>query len=197
MKRIISPQVSRTMILGDDSVMESDEPKHLEAENVVLGVPSSPPKDVPPKELFGSNLKNLNGYREMRKKIKLQRLEAEFISQTSNMLTLFHTKEKHYDYKCVQYIVQLAEDYFVSHPKLGEIKERAVIASIKKFYNDDEELVKSIIQMVLPSIKRSTFLRRTANNVVFFCPQSCPYCSPNRSSNYEPNRANNYNNFVK
>lgn len=172
MKRIISPQVSRTMILGDDSVMENEEPKHLEADNVVLGVleppKDNPLKDVPPKQLFGSNLKNLNGYREMRKKIKLQRLEAEFISQTSSMLTLFHTKEKHYDYKCVQYIVQLAEDYFVSHSKLGEIKERAVIASIKKFYNDDEELVKSIIQMVLPSIKRSTFLRRSANNVVFF-----------------------------
>jgi hypothetical protein len=174
MKRIISPQVSRTMILGDDSViMEKEEPKHsFESEG--LGVPQEVPpkevpcKEVPPKELFGSNLKNLNGYREMRKKIKLERLEAEFIQQTSSMLNLFHTKEKHYDYKCVQYIVQLAEDYFVSHPKLGEIKERAVVASIKKFYNDDDELVKSIIQMVLPSIKKSTLMRRTANNVVFF-----------------------------
>ena len=168
MKRIISPQVSRTMILGDDSVLEKEEP--ISVVNEVLGDPSevSPPKEVPPKELFGSNLKNLNGYREMRKKIKLQRLEAEFISQTSSMLNLFHTNEKHYDYKCVQYIVQLAEDYFVSHPKLGELKERAVIASIKKFYNDDDELVKSIIQMVLPSIKKSTFMRRTVNNVVFF-----------------------------
>ena len=168
MKRIISPQVSRTMILGDDSVLEKEEP--ISVVNEVLGEQSevSPPKEVPPKELFGSNLKNLNGYREMRKKIKLQRLEAEFISQTSSMLNLFHTNEKHYDYKCVQYIVQLAEDYFVSHPKLGEVKERAVIASIKKFYNDDDELVKSIIQMVLPSIKKSTFMRRTVNNVVFF-----------------------------
>lgn len=168
MKRIISPQVSRTMILGDDSVMEKEEPRYqskdISVENVGLAIPS----DVPPKELFGSNLKNLNGYREMRKKIKLQRLEAEFISQTSSMLNLFHTKEKHYDYKCVQYIVQLAEDYFVSHPKLGEIKERAVVASIKKFYNDDEELVKSIIQMVLPSIKKSTLMRRSVNNIVFF-----------------------------
>jgi hypothetical protein len=104
----------------------------------------------------------------MRKKIKLHRLEAEFISQTSSILNLFHSKEKQYDYKCVQYIVQLAEDYFVSHPKLGKIKERGVIAFIKKFYNDDDELVKSIIQMVLSSIKKSTFMRRTANNVVLF-----------------------------
>ena len=75
MKRIISPQVSRTMTLGDDSAMEKEEPKHsFESEG--LGVPQEVPpkevpcKEVPPKELFESNLKNLNGYREMRKKIK-------------------------------------------------------------------------------------------------------------------------------
>jgi hypothetical protein len=49
------------MILGDDSVLEKEEPI-----NAVLGYPLSevsPPTEVPPKELFRSNLKNLNGYR--------------------------------------------------------------------------------------------------------------------------------------
>jgi hypothetical protein len=48
---------------------------------------------------------------------------------------------------------------------MGDSKERAVIQVVKKFYNNDEELVRSIIKLVLPLIKKTNILRRTSSRL--------------------------------
>ena len=159
MKRIIE---QKSFVLGDDSF----ENNVVSISPPVVSVPEE--IIIPPKVLFNSNLKELNGFRDLRKQLKLKKLEAEFIFETSKVLSLFHNDDKKYDSQCVAYVAQLAEDYFISHPKLGEIKERAVIESVKQYYNLDEKLVKSIIALVLPVIKKSTTYRRISNAVVFF-----------------------------
>jgi hypothetical protein len=51
---------------------------------------------------------------------------------------------------------------------MGSLKEDAVIACVKQYFNNDIELVLKIIQLVLPNIPKSNFLRRNKNKIYNF-----------------------------
>ena len=117
-------------------------------------------KEIPPKLLFNSDMKQLKGFREMRINLKHDALFKDFVESMTNVLDLFDNSERKYDSDIVQFVVQSAEDTFISHLHMGDIKKRAVVAICKRYFNDDVELVSKIIDMVLPLIKRSSFYRR-------------------------------------
>lgn len=165
MKRIIELQTEpRTLVLGEDQIHpqdEEEEPKDDDQEHSI-------PDDIDlPRYLFNSNLDSLPGYTNIRKQLKQKRHYEEFVKETRKILRLFSNKERKYDSKLVLYVCQLAEHYF-SKPKSGPVKEEAVIQSVKGFYNDDECLVKSIIDLVLPNIQKSNVVRRLRSKTTTF-----------------------------
>lgn len=167
MKRIVETSAStRTLNLGDDGSMVQILPEQSQPLPQPIVAPI--PVEIPPKHLFNSNLKDLQGFRDMRKNLKIKNSLYEFISETAKILDLFSSKDRKYDAKLVQFVCEMAENFFVSHIKMGAIKEEAVIEVVKKFYNNDVELVKSIIQLVLPFVKKTNALRRLKFRVTRF-----------------------------
>ena len=151
MKRILNEETkggssSREIVLGDDA-FEETEPVIPEPHISI---------DELPKRVLGASLKDLDGYRDLRKQKKIEKLENDFVSE---VMKLFENDEKKYDSQVVQFVAQLAEHHFITHKKMGDSKERAVIQVVKKFYNNDEEFVRSIIKLVLPLIKKTNILR--------------------------------------
>lgn len=171
MKPIINTSSQRSLVLGDEVEQKpSSEPAQKAQEalsecDIKLEIPS---KTI----LNGVSTKDLNGFREIRKSVKLKLLEDQFISETKKILEYLDKSEKKYDSKIVLWVCNSAEMYFTSHKKMGDIKKRAVIQSVKSFYNEDPKLVESIIELVFPLIKKSNVARRAYNKVsrfVFLC----------------------------
>lgn len=127
-------------------------------------------KEIPPNELFGMSLKKIDGYRDLRVNMKQNNELLEFINGFDNILQIFDVNDKHFDSKIVQFVAQSAEWFFV-RKKCGELKEKAVIEVVKKYFNHDELLVKTIIKLVFPLIKKCSIYRRYKKKVSnFFLP---------------------------
>lgn len=156
MKKIVS-QPSNTMVLGEDSVQPP----------TPVVSPSSSPQ-VPPKTLLGNSLSKLHGFDELRKSIKIQNSISQFCTETQKILSMFDLNEKKYDHKIVLFVVELAEHFFVSEPKMGKVKSEAVVQCVAPFYNNDERLIKSIIDLVLPQVPKTNAYRRIKGKVKKF-----------------------------
>ena len=156
MKRIVTDK-PRTINLGVDEII--DEPSKETADEEVV---------LPPKYLFKTDLKELQGFRTLRREIKINNALNEFIIETSKILKLFSRQERKYDAEIIKFVCEMAEHTFVKHEKMGHIKERAVIQTCKPFYNNDDELVRSIVSLVLPLIKKTNAVRRLQHNINYF-----------------------------
>lgn len=151
---------TRELRLGDEVAEKQDETKAPEP--VILSS-----SDLP-KYLYNANLKDISGYRDLRRDIKIKEMQDEFIKETKKIMCLFESDTKKYDHKLVLYLCQLCEHHFISHKKMGKTKKLCVVEVLKKFYNDDEELISSIIELVLPQIKKSTLVSRMQSRTVKF-----------------------------
>ncbi len=124
---------------------------------------------IPSKTILNnSDLSRLKGFTAVRKKIKQQAMKDEFVNQVSGVLDLFDKNDNKYESEITQFVCSVAEDYFVSHTKMGTIKEEAVIQCVSLYFNNDILLVKKIIQLVLPNVTKSNIFRRNKNKVFKF-----------------------------
>ena len=161
LKKVI-PNQPQPELLGQEAKKEP-EILELKEEDIKLTIPESKLK-------YGQNLKKLNGFREKRKNLKHQILLNEFIDEVENALSIFDEADKKYDRKLIQYICQIAEDVF-TEKKMGEYKKQAVISVSKKYFDNNEKLVESLLEDSLCFIKKSTLYRRNKKRLlrgVFF-----------------------------
>ena len=140
---------SLDLTVADDDDVVAHEKKH-EVKHDIL-----PPKKI----LNNSNLKKLKSYRNLRKNIKSQNEESEFISQLTDVLNLFDENKVHYDPDVLVLIMQIAENWFLGK-KDGEKRKRNVIIVAKRFFDENEELVNKMIEIVLPTIKQNKYIER-------------------------------------
>ena len=146
-------------ILGDHS---SDLSHHMQ--EIDLG--DSRLEEVPPKTILNSAIK-IEGYDQMRKEIKAKNAEVRFISETNKLLEWYAVDKKHYDAEIVQFVCQMAA-FLRQVSKNGSIQMCAVTACVKKFFDGNEELVETIIKLVLPNIQRSTAYTRLRHRISRF-----------------------------
>jgi hypothetical protein len=147
----------------DLSITEPDQ-ELVDEEEIIKKTISVPSKTI----LNNTDLKNLKGFRAVRKRIKQQNMKDDFIKQVSGVLDLFDKKDNHYEHEIIQFVCSVAEDFFISHGKMGELKEQAVIKCVAKYFNDDEDLVRKIIQLVLPNVPKTNILRRNKQRIINF-----------------------------
>lgn len=128
------------------------------------------PIAIPPNKLFGMDLKQIDGFRDIRIEMKKEQQLQEFVRGFRSVLKHFDTNQKHFDTKLVQIVCQNAEYFFV-RPKSGDLKLKAVIEVVKIFFNNDAELVKTIVNLVLPLVKKCNMYRRYKGSIrSFFLP---------------------------
>jgi hypothetical protein len=86
----------------------------------------------------------------------------------SAVLDLFESSSNKYEHEIVSFVCSVAEDWFISHKQMGDLKEQSVIECCSRYFNNDVDLVKKIIQIVLPTVPKTNIIRRNKQKIISF-----------------------------
>lgn len=110
------------------------------------------------------NLASVKGYREKKKAIKYLKMRTEAIDELKSSLKIFNKEELVLNHSVVLFCCQIVEDLFTSKKK-GDIKKSIVIEVCKEYFEDKEEVVEMVIDLVFDKVIKSSFLRRNKNKI--------------------------------
>ena len=118
--------------------------------------------DIPPKTLYGNNLKRIKSFKKLRRGYKLQNQKAIFLNDLKELLRQFPSENHKYDDQLLIEILNISESFFI----YGDESERETIKTecIKElmcpyFANDTDLLIKTISH-VWQHVNKSTLRRR-------------------------------------
>ena len=150
--------------------------------NTELGVESKEPevveknelKDIPPKQLFNYNLKQLKSFKKIRQSYKLKNLKYTFLSDMKIVLNEYlpTDKDNQYNDELLIEVLNIAEEYFISKNKVERDtqKKDCVIELLLPYFNNDKQLLLKTIQLVDHRIKKVGLVRRLyLRGKLFFC----------------------------
>jgi hypothetical protein len=150
--------------------------------NTELGVETKEPevvetnelKDIPPKQLFNYNLKQLKSFKKIRQSYKLKNLKYTFLSDMKVVLNEYlpTDKDNQYNDELLIEVLNIAEEYFISKDKVERDtqKKDCVIELLLPYFNNDKQLLLKIILLVDHRIKKVGLVRRLyLRGKLFFC----------------------------
>jgi hypothetical protein len=115
--------------------------------------------EIPPKKILHNiNLKNLEGYENIRKKIKHDTTNKTFIDEMKKIISLFNSSDVKYNENIILFCMQSVEDY-ISKGKIGPEKLKIVTNILADYFNNDNELITKFVNMQMPRLKQG-LLRR-------------------------------------
>jgi hypothetical protein len=117
---------------------------------------------IPEKYFMMSNLKNkLPDYANRRKDVKNLKYQEYWSSQINDLLSLYDENNGDKYHLCLtRAIMQIVEDYMIYNEKLGPCKKYVCMNILKRFFDNNEELLGCIIEDQLQFIEHSNILRR-------------------------------------
>ena len=114
------------------------------------------------------DLKNCDVLKNTKKNLKGKLKFNTFIENMNNILKSIDKEQlkskNKYDLQLVQFACQAVEDVF-TEKNSGDIKLSAVIEVLKSFYDDNEDLIKTFVEISLKKIHHSTIYRRNKNKI--------------------------------
>ena len=84
--------------------------------------------------------------------------------ELTNALNIFDPHEINLNHTAVLFCAQIVEDLFCK-PKQGVMKEEIVIECCKKYFNEDPELVKMVLELVFEKVIKTSLFRRNKERV--------------------------------
>ena len=131
-------------------------------------------KDIPPKQLFNYNLKQLKSFKKIRQSYKLKNLKYTFLSDMKIVLNEYlpTDKDNQYNDELLIEVLNIAEEYFISKDKVERDtqKKDCVIELLLPYFNNDKQLLLKTIQLVDHRIKKVGLVRRLyLRGKLFFC----------------------------
>ena len=105
------------------------------------------------------NFKNLKGYKNKEKEYKLNLKKQAIIEHINNALTIYSDEEKKYNTDIVIFVCQCVED-LITTSKSGKLKAEVVMKVCAKYFDDKEELVMVIINLMYEKIIKTSLARR-------------------------------------
>ena len=128
-----------------------------------VSVPQIP--DAPKPSPTKLDLNSIKGYSQKRKTLKLLKMKEECKAEISNALNIFDPHEINLNHTAVLFCAQIVEDIFCK-PKSGAIKEEIVIECCKKYFNEDPELVKMVLELVFEKVIKTSLFRRNKERIL-------------------------------
>lgn len=110
------------------------------------------------------NLSSVKGYREKKKQLKYSKIKNEAIAELKKSLKIFEKDELKLNHSVVLFCCQIVEDLFTSSGK-GDIKKSIVLEVCKEFFEDKEDVVEMVIDLVFEKVIKSSFMRRNKNKL--------------------------------
>jgi len=105
------------------------------------------------------NFKNLKGYKNKEKEYKLNMKKTAIVDHINNALSIYTDEEKKYNTDIVIFVCQCAED-LITTSKSGKLKSEVVMKVCAKYFDDKEDLVMVIINLMYEKIVKTSLTRR-------------------------------------
>jgi len=105
------------------------------------------------------NYKNLKGYKNKEKAYKLNMKKQLIIEHINHALNIYTDEEKKYNTDIVLFVCQCVED-LISSSKSGPLKSEVVMKVCSKYFDDKEDLVMVIINLMFEKIIKTSLVRR-------------------------------------
>ena len=105
------------------------------------------------------NFKNLKGYKNKEKAYKLNLKKQAIIDHINNALNIYTDEEKKYNTDIVIFVCQCVED-LITTSKSGKLKSEVVMKVCSKYFDDKEDLVMVIINLMYEKIIKTSLVRR-------------------------------------
>lgn len=120
--------------------------------------------DVPPKQLFNYNLKQLKSFKKIRQSYKLKNLKYTFLSDMKIVLNEYlpSDSENQYNSELLIEVLNIAEEYFINKDATERetYKKDCVIELLLPYFNNDKQLLLKTIQLVEHKIKKVGLFKR-------------------------------------
>jgi len=158
----------RRVVLNDRDTRPLGAEEQEDVEQEVKRQCSFRSRSIPDRKLFDVEL---SGLAEKIKDIKLENQQYELVTKIQTVLDLFDPESNKYNENILLFAMQSVENY-ITKSKSGKRKLAVVTEAVKKYFNDDIELIVKMVDILLPKIKKMNFVRRHWKRVVaFFCDQ--------------------------
>ena len=161
-------RTTRIIKISDSNTELGVESKELEV------VEKNELKDIPPKQLFNYNLKQLKSFKKIRQSYKLKNLKYTFLSDMKIVLNEYlpTDKDNQYNDELLIEVLNIAERYLISKNKVERDtqKKDCVIELLLPYFNNDKQLLLKTLQLVDHRIKKVGLVRRLyLRGKLFFC----------------------------
>jgi hypothetical protein len=145
---------------SDEVVIEEKQEPTKSNENGKVNI--SVEAKIPEKYFMLSNLKTkLPDYADRRRHVKNAQYQDYWTAQINELLSVYNENQgDKYHLKLTRAIMQIVEDYMIYAPKLGACKKYVCMSILKRFFDNNEELLSCIIEDQLAFIEHSTLFRR-------------------------------------
>ena len=125
------------------------------------------PQTLPPKNLYGQDLKKLKSYRNLRKNYKMGEIKSAFIKDRKDvsqvLLTLDPKGANKYDSELLIAVLNLAEQFFIYPGKREErdtLKLEAVKELMLPFFDNNEDMLYIVMGTVMNRVIKSNVFKR-------------------------------------
>jgi hypothetical protein len=120
------------------------------------------PVDVPPKSLYGNDLKKIKSFKKLRKSYKLKNQKQIFISDLKELLKLFPAENHQYDDELLIEILNIAESFFIygTSEERENIKNECISELMKPYFKNDQDLLMKTISHIWHHVNKSNLRRR-------------------------------------
>ncbi len=120
-----------------------------------------------PSNLHKFNIHKVNDLKERLDKVKMENKQCDFHESIHKVLDLYNDKELHYSENIVFFVMNEIEK-FILKPQAGQSKEELCVQCVKKYFNDDEDLVRLIVKLLFNQLHQIKFSERQVRKVIRF-----------------------------
>jgi hypothetical protein len=125
---------------------------------------------VPPKSLYGNNLKRIKSFKKLRRGYKLQNQKSIFLNDLKELLRQFPTDQHKYDDELLIEILNIAESFFIYGKAADreQIKTECIAELMTPYFANDKDLLIKTISHVWQHVCKSTLRRRVFSRLKNF-----------------------------
>mmetsp|Transcript_18490 Transcript_18490/g.26850 ORF Transcript_18490/g.26850 Transcript_18490/m.26850 type:complete len:157 (-) Transcript_18490:882-1352(-) len=124
----------------------------------------SQPPLIPNKRVFGVLFE---GTEQEIKRIRDEKHACEFVKAVRTHLMLFDKSQNKYSDRILLCTMQCVENFILGKSR-GLFRERLVIECVSDFFGGDEDIIRKMIQLLMPKIKNYKWFRRNMKKAIRF-----------------------------
>ena len=118
--------------------------------------------NIPPKSLYGNNLKRIKSFKKLRRGYKLQNQKTIFLSDLKELLRQFPSENHKYDDQLLIEILNISESFFIygDESERETIKTECINELMRAYFANDTDLLNKTVSHVWQHVNKSTLRRR-------------------------------------